>query len=177
MEQLTTGWLAVGFLIALVVTLVLARGFVRYELASVATPSGILDLELAGNAQSAGRMMTAWRLRGLLVRARPNLWLDMAWIPCYVATMLFGCLLAARAFPGELALLGWIIAAGQVLAGVLDYVENFALLRALRVFEQQPEQLNDRLLGVAAGCARLKLRLLTIGAVYSALGWSLYLLG
>ena len=176
MEQLTTGWLGLGFLIALVVTLALGRAFLRYALDSVATPAGILDFELAGSAENARRMMTAWRAKGLLARARPNLRLDMIWIPCYVATMLFGCLFAARSFSGVLALLGLIIAAGQVLAGALDYAENIALLHALRVFEKQPQQLSDRPLRVAGRCARLKLRLLTIGAVYSALGWSLYLL-
>jgi len=60
-EQLTIGWLVLGFLIALVVTLILGRAFLHYALASVATPAGILDFELAGSAENARRMMTAWR--------------------------------------------------------------------------------------------------------------------
>jgi hypothetical protein len=173
--QPPTLWLAIGFLAGLALTVAVGRGFTHYMLETPATPYGIIDLELAGSADGACRTLTVWRCAGLLARAWPNLWLDMLWIVCYTAMMVFGCLLAARAFSGGLATVGLVVAGGQVLAGALDYGENVALLRTLRDFERGAEHLSDVPPRVAAWCSRMKLRLLTLGLVYMVLGGAIAL--
>src|SRR5262249_37799850 len=150
-------------------------GFGRYALATPATPHGIIDLELAGSADAARRVITAWRCAGVLTRARPNLWLDMVWIACYTVMMISGCLLAARAFAGGLASAGLVVAGGQLLAGALDYVENVALLRTLSDDAGPDERVHDTPPRIAAWCARMKLRLLTLGLVYMVLGGAIAL--
>lgn len=169
-SQIPTLWLVIGFAIGLALTVIVGGGFKRYALGIPATPYGIIDLELASSADGACRTLTVWRGKQLLARVRPNLWLDMAWIPCYTATMAFGCLLATRAFPTGLMMIGLVVAGCQVLAGALDYAENVALLRTLRDFERDDEHLSAAPPRVAAWCARLKFSLITLGLVYMVLG-------
>ena len=185
MIDVPTGWLWIGFVIALALTGLIGLGFCRYGLSTAATPGGILDFELAGDAEQACRIANAWRAAGLLDNARPNLRLDMVWIPCYAAALALGCLIAARLNAGWWASTGMAIAAGQLIAGLLDYGENIALLRTLSELDRLKEdrathecaaQLSAAPPKIAAWCARMKLRLITVGLVYILMALLFWLL-
>ncbi|HJZ46015.1 MAG TPA: hypothetical protein VKE41_02575 [Roseiflexaceae bacterium] len=186
MTWLPTFLLATSFVLAVILTIVVGRRFKRYDLTTVATPSGIIDLELAGNGACACRIVNAWRATDVLKRAWPNLRLDMFWIPCYAAALALGCALFARVFDGWWAYLGAALAVGQVLAGLLDYVENIALLGTLADLQRRgaaraaggfvdcdapgADQPRDTPPKIAASCARMKFRLVSAGLVYIMLG-------
>lgn len=177
MEGLSLAWLWGGLALGLALTIGIGWQFRRYSLASPVTPQGILDLELAGNWQQAGSMLNGLAAVHKLVVVRPNLQLDMVWIPCYVLTMTCACSLAATQLAGRFGWLAGLVVAAQPLAGALDYIENLALLRVLGEYERAGAAgINPISPKVAAICAHYKLRLLTAGLVLVIIGllaWAL----
>ncbi len=164
MIDIPTLRLWVGLAVALLLTAVVGQLFRHVP------PPGIVDFELAGGADKASAILADWRHTRSLADAQANLWIDMAWIPGYVAALALGCLLVARLRPGGWATFGALVAAGQLLAGALDYAENVALLRVLRDFKRQHVRLGETSPRIAAWCAAMKFRLVTLGLVYITLG-------
>ena len=110
-------WLwAIAALAAGVVTTAAAQGF------------PIVDLELAGTVERADDVM-----RGIdpgIVRAA-IMW-DFLFIIFYTPALFFGSLWARRQFSGDLGRrAGTVIAAGGLVAGALDMIENVAMLAYL----------------------------------------------
>ena len=170
MDQVPTSWLWIGFFCALVPAIGLSFLFGRLDRRKIKIPPhyGIVDFELAGNVDRARAILQSWRDIGWPVRA--NLALDMAFIPFYSAALFFGGLLAGRALPSILGILGPYVAASQLLAGVFDYGENAGLLLTVSDFSREPSAMRARLPQAAAWCARMKFRLITLGLIYAALG-------
>ncbi|MEA3510502.1 MAG: hypothetical protein U9R51_03610 [Actinomycetota bacterium] len=111
-------WLwAIAALAAGAVTTAAAQGF------------PIVDLELAGTAERAADVIRGVDLG--IVRAA-ILW-DFLFILFYAPALFLGSLWARRQFAGDFGRkAGTVIAAGGLIAGALDLVENVAMLAYLR---------------------------------------------
>jgi hypothetical protein len=114
-------------------------------------------LEFAGTAARATRLLDGW---GPEARARMRkvvAW-DFAFIPAYVVLLFTLCAyVASRQIAPNV---GAFLAYGQIVAGLLDAVENVGLLRLLA----QPA---PRIWApIAAGCAALKWLLVLAALVY-----------
>ena len=98
------------------------------------SPRGILSFELIQDEAEASRMLRYWG-ESRKVSAAFNLELDYLFIFAYANTIAFGCVwiacaLRERSFV-RLAAAGIAIAWLQWLAGILDAVENAALIKIL----------------------------------------------
>lgn len=139
--------------------------------------ASIIAFELARTYEEARRMMELWRRHGLAGRAEGNILIDMLWVPCYVAALCCGCLLAGRAFARipRAAPVTLVIVALQLIAGLLDWVENLALLRVIGALEAAaPELPEGTAPGVAFWCALVKFALVSgvgIPFILSGLGY------
>lgn len=151
-----------AFLAGLVGVVFFQRAMSRYPLTTSTAPGGIVSFELAGSAARARQIVDSWRASGLLANARPNIQVDSTrFIPCYVATLCLGCLWVSGAFGARWARLARWLAAGQVVAGALDLVENHAMLQSLALIEAGGDP--GAWPAVAAGCAAVKFALVGLG--------------
>jgi hypothetical protein len=102
------------------------------ELRTPASPAGIVSFELAGDRARAIRILDAWGEQGRRA-ATLSLRLDFVYLASYAPGLALLCAAAAeRAFARpRLAALGAWLAWGQLAAGVLDALENLALLHVL----------------------------------------------
>jgi hypothetical protein len=124
-------------------------------------PTGILALELTGDAASARAIVRSWDYAGVLPWAGFNVGLDYLFIVLYASALAFGCVWAVRPFSSRP-----LIAAGRALAwmqwgaGLLDAIENVALLM---VMGGNPDPLWPRL---ARGCAVPKFCITAAGLMF-----------
>lgn len=161
------------FLALLGLTILLGGYMFRVGKPMVDSPArkGILALELAPSFEEVLRLLELWGPKGVAA-ARRSISLDFYWIFCYVATIAYPCLLAADrlsqlgARPGlaavvkVAAVLASLGAAGlQLVAGLLDWVENRAMLRLLT----QPVEADWRL---TRRCATWKFGLVLGGVTW-----------
>lgn len=177
MVNVPIGWLWVGLAIGLGLTIGVGRLFRRYPLATPATPHGIVDFELAGDADRAAAVLAGLAAGHKLLATRRSLKIDMAWIPCYTLAMVCGCWLAATQFAGRFGWVAGVIVAAQPLAGALDYIENLALLLTLGQYGRGgAAALSAAPPPLAALCARAKFHLVGAGLVLILVGllaWAL----
>ncbi len=129
-------------------------------------PSGIVTFELAGVPTQAEAILQSWGPEGR-VSAGLNLGLDFAFIVAYVCAIglgcvLVGCRLSSVARPFAVA--GIWLAWAQFVAGMLDCIENYCLIRLL---------LGSRdawMPALARACAILKFGIVGIGILYVLIG-------
>ena len=107
-------WLwAIAAIVAGAVTTAAARGF------------PIVDLELAGTVERADEVVRGFDLDTIRVAI---LW-DFLFIFFYAPALFFGSLWARRQFGGDFGRrAGTVIAAGGLVAGAFDMIENVAML-------------------------------------------------
>ena len=127
---------------------------------------GIVGLELAGEADDARELIGSWEETDRAAAAA-SVGLDYPFILLYSSTLGLGCLMAGdrlRASGWPLAGAGRWLAWGQSVAGILDAVENVALLAMLigAVASPWPR--------LAQVCAVPKFLLVAAGIVYGAAG-------
>ena len=124
---------------------------------------GIVDFQLAGTEDRTKEILDVWGPRGRR-DAKINLWLDVPFIGLYSIALYFAVSWAALqwfdAWP-FFVWLGWFLAYGQLLAGVLDIVEDACLLRILA--RDEPGQ---RLPSIARMVAQAKFLLIGSGVIY-----------
>ncbi len=101
-------------------------GFVNKAL----LPYSIIDLEFASTAARLGEMVGAWGQAGVDA-ARRSLALDFAFIPCYVLAFSGLALIVTRAVSAAWQRIGLTVIWLPVIAGLLDVIENVALLNSL----------------------------------------------
>lgn len=123
---------------------------------------GIVRYELAGSAERALRMYSAWGETGREA-ARMSLRYDVPYLLVYPFLFSSLTLRAARTATGRLATLGTWLAVAPFVAAVLDALEDLALWRALDLFQQPP----DSLLLFAALAAGTKFLLLGASTLYA----------
>lgn len=126
------------------------------------SPWGIVSFEFAGSGEGAARILAAWGEKGKVL-AGINLGLDHLFILVYATALSLGAGIAARSqgrFSERRQQIGYLIAWGALLAGILDVVENYALIEVLvgAGGDWWPQ--------VARGCARLKFSIVGIALAY-----------
>lgn len=153
-------------LLALTLLLMAVLNVIGTPLTTDAAPNGIVSFELAGSASQARRIIDSWdeaaRIRAGFIQG-----LDYVFLIAYPLTIGFACLWAAGVIGAQgwpLATVGLLLAWGQLLAGLLDAVENAALVTMLfgTVVIPWPQ--------VAYWCATIKFTLVFAGLIYVALG-------
>lgn len=115
--------------VIVMVSLQISGGPLRSE----AAPGGIISFEFAGDLANAQAMVASWGAEGRIY-AGLNLGLDYLFIISYVGAIGLGCVAVARALARRipsLVTLGVILAWAQICAGLLDSVENYALIQVL----------------------------------------------
>ena len=127
-----------------------------------AAPAGIVSFEVAGDLTSAQAILGSWAGTGQ-VYAGLQLGLDFLFIVAYTGAIALGCALCAQALQDRgwrFAPLGLTLSWALFVAGLLDCIENYALIQLL-VGGQ------DALLPlVARWCAIPKFAIVAAGLVY-----------
>lgn len=146
----------------LTIAVMVAMNSIGRSLVTPVAPQGIVSFELSGDLARAEGILAAWGEAGRLAAAL-SLGLDYLFLFAYPASIGLACSLAAR------ALQRWMrpaAAAGQVLAwalpaaGVLDAIENYALIRLL-LGSRQPAWPP-----LAFGCAVVKFAIVAAGLAF-----------
>jgi hypothetical protein len=155
-------WAFTGLAVLTMLALERLGGPLRTE----ASPGGIVSFELAGNTANTERILESWDPNARIY-AGLNLGVDFLFIDAYVGAIGLGCVLAGtllerRSHP--LGVAGRYLAWAIVLAGMLDCVENYALIRLLLGSRQ------TWLAVVARWCALPKFLIVFAGLLYIALG-------
>ena len=130
-------WSMFAFTLFLAITITLLGSDLKEAIdnnGQLVTPHGIASFELVHNAAEADRILHFWGTPGKLSAAL-NLGFDYLFIWAYANTLAFGCvwiacLLRERGF-SLLATAGIFFAWLQWLAGILDCIENAALIKIL----------------------------------------------
>ncbi len=153
-------------LAAAAILLMIALQILGAPLKTDAAPGGIISYELAGDLTTAQNILVSWGIGGQ-VYAGLQLGLDYSFIVAYTSAIALGCALVARALAdrhSSFAIWGMWLAWAQFIAGLLDCIENYALIQLL-VGSQ------DALLPVIARwCAIPKFALVAAGLVYVLVG-------
>jgi hypothetical protein len=156
--------------------LLLILNLVGLPLTTRAAPYGIVSFELARDEDQASAILASWDQAARL-RAAFLLGLDFLFIPLYTAALTLTCLWAARfrrrrrRFPSWLVLIGIPgipLAWAQLGAGMLDTVENIALVRMLFGMLSSPWP------QIASVCAFTKFILIVAGILYSLTALTAY---
>ncbi|QQS45524.1 MAG: hypothetical protein IPM66_16485 [Acidobacteriota bacterium] len=131
-----------------------------------AAPNGIISYEFAGNLANSAAMIDSWDEQAR-VAAGLNLGLDYLYLVAYPLTIGLGCLLVGRRFrTGSLfSRAGIVLAWVQPVAGLLDAVENAALIQLLTGSRL------DYLPAIAYWCAAPKFAIVIVGLAYVLVGY------
>lgn len=126
-------------------------------------PRGIVSFELAYTPQAASAILESWDATAR-VAAAFNLGLDYLFLVLYASALALAATLTTRLLEARWWALGAAIAWGQVLAAVLDAIENAALLVILNQDATSPWP------EVAALCAVIKFALVGVGLLFAGFG-------
>ncbi|HVF91584.1 MAG TPA: hypothetical protein VNH22_16085 [Blastocatellia bacterium] len=133
-------------------------------------PKGIVSFEMARSADESQAIMSAWGEKGR-IRAGFSLGLDFLFIFAYATTISLGCVMGSAFFGGLrfggrkwLALAGVALAWGQAAAGILDGIENTALISMLLYSASESLRL------MAYWSAWIKFKLVYAGILYAVAG-------
>ena len=158
------------FLVLLVLTIIVmvSLQILGEPLKTAAAAGGIVSYELAGTIEQAQTILTSWGTQGQIY-AGLNLGLDYLFILFYVTTIGLGCVLITQNLTRKmraplLVTVGLVLAWGLILAGLLDCIENFALIKILL------GSLSGQLAPLARWCAIFKFLLVAAGLVYVIVG-------
>lgn len=160
------------FVAALILTLAVGASLqaLGSPLQTAEAPSGIVAFEFAGTLQKAKTIVASWGQAGQTF-AGLNLGLDYLFLFSYAICIGLGCVLVSRVLSSRfriLSSLGLFLAWAQIGAGLLDSLENYALIRILLGTELAywPE--------VARWCALPKFIIVAVGILYVAIGAFFY---
>ena len=149
-------------LAALSLAMMLVLSSLDASLRTPLSPHGIVSFELAGDRETAARILEAWGSEGR-TRAALSLRLDFLFLAAYAPGLALLCAAAAdreRAAGSRLAAIGAALAWGQLAAGGFDAIENLALLRVLGASTPGAWP------ALAAACAWPKFALVAAGLLY-----------
>lgn len=152
--------LVLGLLLALLAASAWISALGR-PLVTPASPSGIVDFELAGTAARAGEILASWDGAAREAARTQTFWDGAVFIPLYVvalsAWVAWGARRAGR--PG-VSRLGVVLAWALLAAGALDAVENRQLLAQLE------SGADGTRAAWAAACAALKFAIVLAAIAY-----------
>lgn len=130
-------------------------------LVTPASPSGIIDFELAGTAERSGEILASWDDATREAARAQTFWDDVLYIPLYVVALsVWAAWGSRRAGRGGLSRLGVVLAWAMLAAGVLDAIENRQLLRQLEAGADGGQA------ELAAVCAALKFAIVLATIAY-----------
>jgi hypothetical protein len=135
-------------------------------LKTAVSPSGIISFELAGNLLKIESILSTWGPVGKMY-AGLNLGLDYLFIGAYVGAIGLACALLGGGLVRHvrpLGLVGTFLAWALLLAGALDCLENYALIRLMLGAE------DNTLAVVARSCAIPKFVIILAGIGYVIVG-------
>jgi hypothetical protein len=141
---------------------IIALQLLGEPLKTPASPAGIISFELAGSLSNSEKILESWG-PGARVYAGLNLGLDFLFISAYVGAIGLGCTLVGMALSPRIrpaSFLGIFLAWGILLAGLLDCIENYALIRLLLGSRQAI------LANLARMCALPKFLVVLVGLLY-----------
>lgn len=136
--------------------------FLDQDLKTSASPYGIVSFEFAGDLATAKYIIKEWGESGRVL-AGFHLGLDYLFLVFYPIFISLGCALAATHFWSthkRLSRIALVLSWGQIFAGLLDAVENLALLNLLRGF------VYDLLAPIAWWCAAVKFIIVITGLTF-----------
>lgn len=176
MQLLFTRQIQIGWLLLIVSSLIILP--TQWLLTTPATPSGIADLELAGNVQAFTDILVLWsndaEYGNLLWAAHASVWMDFLFLAAYtllfhgfsvhIAQKLVNCAGKGVLFNALNRSLSWA-AKGFLLAGSCDILENLCLLAALNGAPSESNTLG------AALFASVKFLALFYGLILLGAGW------
>ena len=143
------------------------------SLKNPATPLGIINLELAGNAADVQNILNAWdndisKNSDVIADAKRNTWLDFIFLLFYTSLFYFLCKKLVGYFkPGSLWIrLANIVAMCAIAAGLLDVVENIGMLKSLN------GNVSDTTALVTAACSTVKWLLVFITIIFLVTGYA-----
>lgn len=146
----------------LTVGLMLAMNSLNRYLVTPLSPQGIVSFELAGELGRSLEMLASWGESGRLA-AGLSLGLDYVFLLAYPASIGMACTLAAQrlsAWMRPASLAGGVLAWALPVAGGLDAIENYALIRILLDAD------HPALPPTAYWCAAIKFAIVALGLVY-----------
>ena len=157
-----------AFIVLLAVTLVVMISLqaLGAPLQTRAAPLGIVSFELAGSLPVAQNMLESWGPSGR-VYAGVNLGIDYLFLVAYAGSIGLGCVLLAQGLSRRIRSLsraGVILAWGLIPAGLLDAVENYALIHVLLGSQRELWPV------VARWCAIPKFLIVAAGLLFLVLG-------
>lgn len=127
-------------------------------------PMGIVSFELAGSPERAQNIMESWDAT-IQLYAAIDLGLDFLFLVAYSITLVLCCLLIMGSIKNRFFIVtGHVMVYGSFLAGLLDAVENYALIKTL--FSQG----NSTFPFIAKWCAIPKFTIVGLVLVYSIAG-------
>lgn len=144
---------------------------------------GVVTLELAGLKNCDHAVLECFEGGGehkdLLPTVFRQLVVDFGFLLLYPLALGLGCLLASRQLRlfGYGEVVGRALAAGQLVAGFCDLVENLALLRLLHLFQEPGSVARIDWGRMAAIFAATKFALVGLGIVFCAAAFVRWLLG
>jgi len=153
------------FLILLIVTLVLLFGMssIDSHLINDQAVNGIVSLELAGSINNAKLILASWD-KSAQFQAGLSIGLDFLFLIAYSITIAMGCLLVAKNFGVFVQNIGMWLAGTQILAAILDVIENLAMIKLLTGSTW------DILPAIAYWCAIPKFLIVLAGLVFLLAG-------
>lgn len=149
---------------ALVLLAVMSR--LDAALTTVAAPGGIVSFEMAGNLETATRIVASWKMAGK-IQAAFSLGLDYLFLIVYALFISIACVLIGRKLTPKYRLwanLGYLIGWAQFPAALLDGIENFALIRVILGSQSEVLPL------IARWCAVVKFGIVGAGLIYILTG-------
>lgn len=152
------------FVVFLILTLVIgvALQVLGSPLNTTAAPAGIVSFEFAGTLDRANEIIDSWGMPGQAY-AGLNMGIDYLFLVSYSICIGLGCALLARSISTRYPFLhsiGMILAWAQIAAGLLDALENYALIRVLLGSERAYWP------AIARWCAIPKFLIVTLGLIF-----------
>lgn len=155
-------WRLFLLMLVLSIAVMVALTVQGQQLRTVESPEGIVSFELIGTAEGTARILSAWGEKGRVI-AGLNLGLDYLFILVYASGLSLGATIAARRharFSLVRSGFGRILAWAALFAGLLDGVENYALIRVLLGAQ------GDLWPSLSRSCARPKFAIVGVVLVY-----------
>ena len=143
-----------------------AMSLLDKNLKTAAAPRGIVSFELAGDLEQGNRILASWQMKGK-IRAALSLGLDYLFLIVYALFISLACVLIGRRSAPKYRLWaywGFILGWGQLLAALLDAIENFALIRVIL------DSPRDAWPIIARWCAIVKFSIVGAGLAYILIG-------
>lgn len=127
-----------AFIVFLAMFAVVQWWFSQSPLKTCTAPLGIISLQLAGTEDRAREIIESWAGQSYgLQRVYNNLYVDFFYIIGYSTVLGLACLWARDVFAGQgekgqqCSHAGWVLAWGQLAAGLFDTLENLATFKLL----------------------------------------------